>query len=205
MASPNLADLIGAIRAAPDDAAPRLVLADALIQRGDPRGELIHVQHALAVRPAAPELVKREKALCAQLPASETWISIAWVGGFATATVSAHQAARGIELLTDEPWIDRLKIDGCAGGGDERWTGVGALIAATMDRLGVLELGGVVWYWYDSDHEDREEIDESAACTAMFGRLPPRPPGLRLLLQNTGLTDSVWPLADLHEFDVVRA
>lgn len=41
-------EFIDAILAAPDDDAPRLVYADALIERGDPRGELITVQCARA-------------------------------------------------------------------------------------------------------------------------------------------------------------
>lgn len=42
--SKNLEALLGAIYDAPDDDAPRLVLADALLERGDPRGELISLQ-----------------------------------------------------------------------------------------------------------------------------------------------------------------
>jgi uncharacterized protein (TIGR02996 family) len=41
-------DLLEAVLAAPDDDAPRLVYADALLDRGDPRGELIVVQLQLA-------------------------------------------------------------------------------------------------------------------------------------------------------------
>ncbi|MCB9672082.1 MAG: TIGR02996 domain-containing protein [Alphaproteobacteria bacterium] len=37
-------DLLAAVVAAPDDDGPRLVLADALLERGDPRGELIRLQ-----------------------------------------------------------------------------------------------------------------------------------------------------------------
>jgi uncharacterized protein (TIGR02996 family) len=44
----NPSDLLRAIAAAPDDDAPRLVYADWLEQQGDPRGELIVVQCALA-------------------------------------------------------------------------------------------------------------------------------------------------------------
>jgi uncharacterized protein (TIGR02996 family) len=42
------ADLLAAIAAAPDDDAPRMVYADALIERGDPRGEFV----ALSCKPA---------------------------------------------------------------------------------------------------------------------------------------------------------
>ncbi|HEY0251736.1 MAG TPA: TIGR02996 domain-containing protein, partial [Kofleriaceae bacterium] len=37
-------DLLAAIRADPDDDAPRAIYADLLAERGDPRGELIHLQ-----------------------------------------------------------------------------------------------------------------------------------------------------------------
>lgn len=41
---PREAQLLGLIRAAPDDDAPRLVYADLLLERGDPRGELLQLQ-----------------------------------------------------------------------------------------------------------------------------------------------------------------
>ncbi len=50
------ADLLAAIAARPDDDEPRLLYADVLLERGDPRGELIAVQCArtAAERAAAP-------------------------------------------------------------------------------------------------------------------------------------------------------
>jgi uncharacterized protein (TIGR02996 family) len=49
-------ELLAAILAAPDDDAPRLVLADWLSERGDPRGEQIAVEVALArAAPDAPD------------------------------------------------------------------------------------------------------------------------------------------------------
>jgi uncharacterized protein (TIGR02996 family) len=49
------AELIAAIAAAPDDDEPRLVYADALMQRGDPRGELVALQCRIARADAADE------------------------------------------------------------------------------------------------------------------------------------------------------
>lgn len=46
------AALLAAIAAAPDAEAPRLIYADWLAQRGDPRGELLHAQLAIARLPA---------------------------------------------------------------------------------------------------------------------------------------------------------
>jgi uncharacterized protein (TIGR02996 family) len=49
---PREEDFLEAIRAAPDDDGPRLVYADWLDERGDPRGEFIRLQIALAGIPA---------------------------------------------------------------------------------------------------------------------------------------------------------
>jgi len=58
-------ELEAAIRAAPDDESNYLVYADWLTSQGDPRGELITVQHALetAKGPRATKLKRRAKAL----------------------------------------------------------------------------------------------------------------------------------------------
>jgi len=60
-------ELVAAIVAAPDDDAPRLVYADCLMQRGDPRGELIALQCRLAAGEASPEIVAHELELRAAL------------------------------------------------------------------------------------------------------------------------------------------
>ena len=56
-----------AIREAPDDDGPRLIFADWLEERGDPRGEFIRVQCALErlgpADPARPALEDEERAL----------------------------------------------------------------------------------------------------------------------------------------------
>lgn len=62
------------IAAAPDDAAPYLIYSDALQLRGDPRGELIAIQHALETAPpeVAADLRRREAELLAAN--RETWL-----------------------------------------------------------------------------------------------------------------------------------
>jgi len=65
-------ELMAAIIAAPDDAGPRLVLADWLLERGDPRGELIQLQHRLGQRHDA-SLAERAAALLAAHEAD--WIA----------------------------------------------------------------------------------------------------------------------------------
>ncbi|MFT3697065.1 MAG: TIGR02996 domain-containing protein [Kofleriaceae bacterium] len=56
-------DLFAAVYANPDDDGPRLVLADALLERGDDRGELIQLQIARSGRKQTPKQARREKEL----------------------------------------------------------------------------------------------------------------------------------------------
>lgn len=62
--------LIDAIEADPDDEAPRAVYADWLLERGDPRGELIQIQTARRTDPwwAHDRLARREARLLGMLP-----------------------------------------------------------------------------------------------------------------------------------------
>src|SRR5580704_11727592 len=66
----NHDDFLQAILDDPDDDAPRLIYADWLEERGDPRGEFIRVQCELAplgpTDPRRPELETRETALLAK-------------------------------------------------------------------------------------------------------------------------------------------
>ncbi len=62
-AEPRDHALEAAIASAPEEPAGYLVYADWLQQRGEPRGELIVVQHALAAAPRDPALRAREAAL----------------------------------------------------------------------------------------------------------------------------------------------
>lgn len=61
----ELRALYDSIRKDPDDPAPYLVLADLLQAHGDPRGELVTVQHARATADT-PELAKAEQLLLAR-------------------------------------------------------------------------------------------------------------------------------------------
>jgi uncharacterized protein (TIGR02996 family) len=62
-ASTNDDELLQRIYDAPDDDAPRLVYADVLAGRGDPRGELITLQCQPAAKPKSRAQLQREKAL----------------------------------------------------------------------------------------------------------------------------------------------
>ena len=109
------AALLEAILAAPDDDAPRLVYADVLQERGDPRGEFIAVQLALS-RPELPEARRGElEARGASLLAlhGDAWLGPLAAGGLRVSfdrgfvealTVSAPQAlVEAGEALLREP------------------------------------------------------------------------------------------------------
>ena len=59
----ELATLLAAVYSDPENDGPRLVYADAASERGDVRGEFIHVQMRLAASPGDRELRAREKEL----------------------------------------------------------------------------------------------------------------------------------------------
>lgn len=69
MSAADEAALIAAIEAAPDDDAPRMVYADWLLERGDPRGELIQIQTARRDDPwwTRDRLERREQRLAGKL------------------------------------------------------------------------------------------------------------------------------------------
>ena len=90
------AALVAAIAAAPDDDAPRLVFADWLAERGDLRGELIHLQVARAAMRAGDERAKPTQARIDEfLEAHRT----AWLGKLALL------ARQGIQFSFDRGMI----------------------------------------------------------------------------------------------------
>ena len=101
--SKNLEALLAAIYDAPDDDAPRHVYADALLERGDPRGEFI----ALQMRPASDpvrDAKKREKELLATYGKQ-------WLGDLAPVIMTGFTFERGFlaECKVDNRHIDRVK------------------------------------------------------------------------------------------------
>lgn len=128
--APN-AVMIAAILGAPDDDGPRLVYADWLTERGDPRGEFIQVQctlghslHGAGGRrgtptgrpPAEVEALKeREKALVKAnelrwLPHPRCFREWGWRRGFLSAlTASTQPLLDGFSTLLREP-IESLKL-----------------------------------------------------------------------------------------------
>lgn len=112
------ADLLAAIIAQPDTEPPRLVYADWLIARGDPRGELIVVQHQLAARPDDDVLRERERALidaatdAVTAPLDPATVRVAirrWHGGFVDALrVGADLAALPLSQLVE--WLHQPEL-----------------------------------------------------------------------------------------------
>lgn len=115
---------LAAIAADPDDDGPRIVYADWLQQQGDPLGELIAVQCALA-RGRTPELAARERALLEQHEAE--WLARAGLrpgeGRFERGLIervdaSASRVAASIERLAELPGLRALRTT-VDGGGSE--------------------------------------------------------------------------------------
>lgn len=86
---PHLEELV---QQNPDDPAPYLVLADALNEVGDPRGELISVQHAQAEHPADAKLRARERKLLSafNLP-DPAHVKLQWRWGFVRHASFRHE------------------------------------------------------------------------------------------------------------------
>ncbi len=99
--SKNLEALLAAIYDAPDDDAPRLVYSDALLERGDPRGELISLQMR---RDLDRDANKREKELL------ETY-GKQWLGELAPVVMAGFTFERGFlsECRIDNRHVDRVR------------------------------------------------------------------------------------------------
>lgn len=112
-------ELLAAIFAAPDDDAVRLVYADALLERGDPRGELIQLQVARVTTPLpwdAPAskrerglLAKHEKAWLAPIrPYIRRWH---WSRGFVHGIeADSAELLQGIDRVFETTPLVRLKL-----------------------------------------------------------------------------------------------
>lgn len=132
--------LLASIRAAPDDDAPRLVYADWLSERGDPRGEFIAVQCALA----RPELERAQRlALEAREVSLLSQHGAAWLGPLAADAVRASFSRGFLEALTV---LDVDALDAAAETlGREP---LRALVFATGRRVDVARV--LAWPWLDS-------------------------------------------------------
>jgi uncharacterized protein (TIGR02996 family) len=116
--------LLAAITADPDDDGPRIVYADWLLQAGDPRGELIAIQCALA-RGRTPELVARERSLLERYEAE--WLAGAGLvsgesrllrGFIERVDTTAARAALAIDRLVEQPCLREVRVAVDAGGNE---------------------------------------------------------------------------------------
>lgn len=136
------AALIAGVQAAIDDDAPRLVYADWLLERADPRGELIHVQcllhrnESLTPPPAESKaLLDREAALLDSH--GDTWLAPIlaylrqwkWSRGFLDTVMSNATFLDGAPAIFARHPVTKLRLEG--------------LKARDLDRLGRTALPGV--------------------------------------------------------------
>jgi uncharacterized protein (TIGR02996 family) len=95
-------ELAAAIRATPDDPAPYLVYADWLSDRGDPRGQLITIDHQLELTPT-PELFRARREWLRAHPELvgiiEDWAQAVWKYGFVS------------KLVFEAGYYDRQRTD----------------------------------------------------------------------------------------------
>jgi uncharacterized protein (TIGR02996 family) len=166
------ADLLAEIAAAPHDAAPYLVYADAYLGHGDPRGELVVVQHALETAGAGAICLQRREAelLDEHL---EAWLGpigehrdsliVRWRRGFlAGARVRLRKAAADVA-----PLRALLDVPEAAAALVELYLGPNKAAAASCQPL----------------------LDELCAR---------RPPALRRLHVGDGPLDEVWAVPSVE-------
>ncbi len=127
---PEVRAFLEDVKAHPEDDVPRLILADWLAERGDPRGEFLHVQCRLAASawgdPHGDALARRQRELLAA-HAGE------WTGPLAPYILDRH-FRRG--LLRVNLRADRMLDAGRAGlGATETW--------AWVEQLTLREVSGV--------------------------------------------------------------
>lgn len=114
-------ELLELIYSAPDDDTPRLVFADSLSERGDPRGEFISLQVQRARGQGTPELLKREQELAKDQKRLTAWaLPLANGGtfrmgrGFPEAITLKPASAKKVlgerawATVKEVEWIDRL-------------------------------------------------------------------------------------------------
>jgi uncharacterized protein (TIGR02996 family) len=89
-------DLLARVLAEPGDHELRKVLADALVEEGHPRGELIHLQYARLEGRGTPEMAEREKLLLERHGPD--------LLGPLVGAVGSYEIERGFLRKCDVPW-----------------------------------------------------------------------------------------------------
>ena len=104
----TIEELLAEVHADPDDDGPRLVYADALLERGDPRGELVALQLARARGELSDEARAREAELLADPARVAAWAQPLSSGGGCTfergfpSEISLYRTAKAI--LGEPAW-----------------------------------------------------------------------------------------------------
>ena len=162
--------LEAAIVASPDDRAPYEVYGDWLAQHGDPRGEWIHVQLALELRPTDAALLVRSSEL---LKAHE----VDW-----TETLTSP-SSRDPRITWRRGFIDHVEISGAYQSNDSTfvWKDVARLATAIVMRSATI---GALITHHGSGADDHTLFE------AM--RDHPPPPALRELILSCGDDDISW-------------
>jgi uncharacterized protein (TIGR02996 family) len=173
----QLTSLRAAVYAAPDDDAPRLALADYLLERGDARGDLVRVQCAIARGDQSEMLLARERELLAIYTKGP--VTIGYQRGLARAILEADRTNDDhLRCLAGQPLVEHLTITRCGGAGESGWKNVARIIEQVLDRIRRLDLSDVSWEvpTRATYLPFTAPFDGRAACAAMLASLPARPP-----------------------------
>jgi uncharacterized protein (TIGR02996 family) len=165
---PDEAALLAQIAADPDADPPRRVYADRLVARGDPRGQLIHVQCELARRRAAGE----PRAAWHALEAEERWL------------LEAHAERWAHPLQELEPRLVRGMIGRIRMPSPEDFVAAAARLFAFAPGLRELQLARPVW---TSGASALVACPEVRRLTAL--RLQPLPGTLEVLAGSPALAN----------------
>lgn len=162
--------LEAAIIASPDDRAPYEVYADWLAERGDPRGEWIHVQLALELRPTDAALVARSSDLLRAHEADWT-------------EALMSPSTRNPRITWRRGFIDDVEISGAYQSNDSTfvWKGLAPLATAIVMRSATI---GALITHHGAGPDDHTLFE------AM--RDHPPPPTLRTLHLSCGNDDISW-------------
>lgn len=162
-------DLFLAVHESPDDDGPRAVLADFLIEKGDPRGQFINLQLARDPAHAKSELAlirKYQKSWLGELapfvkylaypsvaPTDPQGIAMWWRRGFLAGCMVAFTKPKLVELGTSPMWSTVERVSGLATTDDPTWN------AALLRMLGGLRAV-------------RHLINANPGLLALFERVP---------------------------------